>query len=270
MNLPSLAVVIPTFQRPQLLPRAIESALEQEGARVEVVVVDDDPRGSAWPTLMGLGESRVHYLQMRESSGARPGRVRNAALQAISAPLVHFLDDDDQVAPGAYAALIDALEAHPRAALACGTVEIFGGDPATVAFEQSYFARGARRLRRARRLGPRAGVLAALLFGEAPMITSAALFRREPLLELHGFNPALSVFEDTDLFVRAVRRFETCFIDRAVLRHQVGAPSLAHQPDIEAQAVAAYREIHRAYRDAHGPLELLSLKLLARTALRLA
>ena len=270
MDEPVISVVVPTFRRPETLPQAVASALQQEGVSVEVVVIDDDPQGSAEPVVQRLRDLRVRYLRMRETSGARPGRVRNAALESTRAPLLHFLDDDDRVAPGAYAALAAALEEHPRAALACGAVEAFGDDARAVEYERGYFARAARRLRFTERSRLRPLLLAALLYAEAPLITSAALFRRAPLLELQGFSDELPVFEDLDLFVRAVRRFETCFVDRTVLLHRVDARSLAHQTDIAAQAKAAYGAIHRAYRDAHGRLELLSLRLLARTALRLA
>ncbi|MFL5442233.1 MAG: glycosyltransferase family 2 protein [Myxococcales bacterium] len=262
--------MIPTFRRPHTLPEAIGSALAQEGVDGEVVVVDDDPQRSAEPVVQALREPRVRYVPMESTSQARPAKVRNVGLAIASASLVHFLDDDDRVSPGAYAALASALDGDPRASMAFGTVEPFGGDAAALQHERDYFARGTRMLRLVGRPGLRPFLLASLLYTQAPLVCSAALFRRDHLLALHGFNPAIAVCEDIDLFVRAARRSGARFVDRAVLQYRVGAPSLAHGHRSAALASSDYREIQRVYRETHGALEALSLKLIARTALRFA
>ena len=42
-----ISVIIPTFSRADMLPRAIHSVLDQQGVDVEVVVVNDNPPGSS-------------------------------------------------------------------------------------------------------------------------------------------------------------------------------------------------------------------------------
>lgn len=254
-----VSIVVATYRRPALLAQSLESAFVQEGMTIEAIVVDDDPAASARAVAEGAG---ARYIVRAQNSGGRPGLVRNEGLALARAPLVRFLDDDDLLPPDSTAALREALRDHPRAAFAFGTVEPFGGDAAALAYERRYFARAARAARRASRWRP--ALLAALLYGNAPLVTSAALFRRADLLRLGGFDSALPVCEDLDLFVRAARDRGAAFVDQVVLRYRVGGTSLAHRADAAAQIRAAYGRIHDRYRAAHGPLESLALKLVAR------
>jgi len=105
-----VAVIIPTYRRPQSLERAVRSVLAQDdlGRLVEeLVVVDNDPDGSARLTVARLQEdgARILYVHARE-----PGvsNARNAGLAATSAPLIAFIDDDESAPPHWLGALYDA------------------------------------------------------------------------------------------------------------------------------------------------------------------
>lgn len=105
------AVLIPTLRRPDSLVRAVRSLFAQTGVEArlrEIVVVDNDPKGSAGAAILALqAEAPVPLLYAREP---RPGvaTARNAGLAATEAPLVAFLDDDETASPGWLAALIEA------------------------------------------------------------------------------------------------------------------------------------------------------------------
>jgi len=109
-----VAVLIPTLRRPGSLERALRSVFAQAGVGErlrEIVVADNDPEGSAWPTvdrLRACSPALLVYVHV-----PRPGvaTARNAALAATDAPLIAFLDDDEEASPGWLAAL---LEVHAR------------------------------------------------------------------------------------------------------------------------------------------------------------
>src|SRR5262249_9697815 len=98
---PDISVVIPTFRRPRELVDAVHSALAQTGFSIEVLVVDDSPEGSAREAIAALDDPRVSYLKRSVPSGGSPALVRNDGWPRTSGRFVHFLDDDDRVAPGA-------------------------------------------------------------------------------------------------------------------------------------------------------------------------
>lgn len=105
-----VAVVIPTLRRPESLTRALRSVFSQTGLdrRVEIVVVDNDPEATAAPPVEGLREKSPFPLIY--AAAPRPGvaTARNAGVAATEAPLIAFLDDDQEAEPGWLAALLAA------------------------------------------------------------------------------------------------------------------------------------------------------------------
>jgi hypothetical protein len=98
---PPVAVVIPVWDSyVAFLPEAVGSVVDQ-GVDAEVVVVDN---ASAKP-LPELPGTRMLRAPVRLSTGA----ARNLGLDAVTAPLVVFLDADDLMLPGSLATLLAAL-----------------------------------------------------------------------------------------------------------------------------------------------------------------
>ena len=60
---PSVSIIIPTFRRPERAIEAARSALAQAcEAPFEVVLVDNDPTGSALEPLRALGDQRIFVV----------------------------------------------------------------------------------------------------------------------------------------------------------------------------------------------------------------
>ena len=102
----SFTVVIATHNRPQLLKRAIESALKQEIEDLEIIVVDDASDPSV--ELVIAEYPGVVYLRQERNQG--PGPARNRGIAHASKPWVVILDDDDELLPGALSVIEDHLE----------------------------------------------------------------------------------------------------------------------------------------------------------------
>ncbi len=129
-----VAVVVPCFNDGETLCQTLASLTDQE--QHELVVVDD---GSSVPATLNLltelerdGVRVIH----RENGGLSAARM--TGVEATTAPYVFPLDADDALAPGALAALADALEADPDAALAWGDVELWGELHAQLAVARSF------------------------------------------------------------------------------------------------------------------------------------
>lgn len=90
-----ISVVIPTYNRAKLLPRAIESALAACAPEDEIVVADD---GSTDDTLDMIAPYRtqIRYLLLPHGGMAA---TRNAGMAAARHDLVAFLDSDDEFMP---------------------------------------------------------------------------------------------------------------------------------------------------------------------------
>lgn len=99
MNNPLVTVVIPTFRRPEFLPRAVTSALEHMGHSVEVIVV---PNGGddTWNRSLAshAADERVRVMPVAEGNVCL---ARNHGLESARGKYVRFLDDDDYLLPDA-------------------------------------------------------------------------------------------------------------------------------------------------------------------------
>jgi glycosyltransferase involved in cell wall biosynthesis len=112
-----IAVVIPTFNRRDLLERTLCSVFEQTAPPAEVIVVDDGSDDGTAELLEGLP---VTAVVRNPAGGWGPARGRNEGLGRVKSPLVAFLDSDDLLLPRALELLGAALTADPRPTFAFG------------------------------------------------------------------------------------------------------------------------------------------------------
>lgn len=89
-----VAVVIPTYKRPEALARCLASLAEQSVGRerFEVVVVDDGSGAPPHDVIAKFADSLHVTLHARANGG--PGAARNTGVQATSARYIAFIDDD--------------------------------------------------------------------------------------------------------------------------------------------------------------------------------
>lgn len=109
-------VTVVTYRRPQLLRRALESVQRQTYPHWYAEVVNDDPDDRTPGEIVdALGDDRISIFKPAARRGAtssiglgwRPGPVAYAAV----------LEDDNWWEPAFLATMIEALDAHPSAAL---------------------------------------------------------------------------------------------------------------------------------------------------------
>lgn len=268
-----ISVVIPTFRRPQQLAEAVASVLGQTDVAVEIIVVDDSPEASALAVVAGLRDARVQYLKNPAPTGGVPSAVRNMGWPLAQGTYIHFLDDDDIVPDGHYAAVKKIFLSHPEVGVVFGRIEPFGDAPAAqMRHERAFFADAARRAQWCSRFGPKWAFTACMVFRRTLLICSAGVLRRTCVQQVGGFDPRIRIGEDAAFYARAFRQCGAYFTDRVSLNFRVSNPSLMHSiaPDqTEAQQLRVARQLtHDRYRAERGSLEFYMLKGFAHTVLR--
>ena len=93
MQRPTLSIIIPTHNRPQLLRRAIRSALAQTLPNIEILVVDD----ASEPPVALPDYPQVKVIRLAVGKGG--AAARNIGAEAASAGWITYLDDDDELMP---------------------------------------------------------------------------------------------------------------------------------------------------------------------------
>jgi len=94
---PLVSVVIPTYRRPLLVKRAVQSALAQTLSQIEVIVVIDGPDQSTREGLTAIDDSRLRVIELPNNQGSC--NARNTGVDTAQAKWVAFLDDDDEWMP---------------------------------------------------------------------------------------------------------------------------------------------------------------------------
>jgi len=118
-----VSVVIPTRGRPALVERAVRSALSQDFADLEVIVVVDGPDPATETALKLLSDPRLHLLCLASTVGG--AEARNIGVRYARGKWVALLDDDDEWLPGKLNRQYKVGERlpGPYVFVACGFIE---------------------------------------------------------------------------------------------------------------------------------------------------
>lgn len=119
---PTFSVIIPTFNRAHLVPRAIHSVLNQSFTDLELIIVDD---GSTDDTRKVVEEIEDRRLTYRHQANSGAAEARNNGVSQAAGRYVTFLDDDDEAAPTWLAEFAHAFQSHRAAVACCGVTQTY-------------------------------------------------------------------------------------------------------------------------------------------------
>lgn len=234
--MPTLDVVIPTYNRHEQLARCLAALTRQSFRDFGVIVVDD---GSDPPVAESLPAALTEALELRVVVRARggPAAARNAGVAAGNATCLAFIDDDVEASPELLAWHMAALHVGERRA-------VFGPLLAPPDWRPTpwNFWEAATLEREYARMS--SGLYAPTW---RQFFTGNAALRRDDFLAAGGFNEAFPRAEDIELGLRLSRlgcRF--VFEPRAAAWHRARRP-LASWLDIPRQYAQADVAIDRAY-----------------------
>jgi len=114
ISAPTVSVVMPTYNRADLLPRTIASILSQDFGDFELLIVDDGSTDNTAEVIREIQERdpRLRYVQLPENRGI--GFARDTGLQHVSGKYIALADSDDLWLPGKLKAQVEVLEKYPQ------------------------------------------------------------------------------------------------------------------------------------------------------------
>lgn len=198
---PSISVVVPTYNRAPLLERALNSVAAQSLPATQVVVVDD---GSEDETRELLAQ-RFPTFEVLHQINQGVSSARNLGICAACHDWVAFLDSDDEWVPEKLAAQVEALENEPQARL-IHTDEIW--------------------VRNGRRVNPRlrhrksGGWIFQECLPLCAISPSSVMLHRSVFEEVGLFDENLPACEDYDFWLRFTAHNPVLFVDQPlVIKH---------------------------------------------------
>jgi glycosyltransferase involved in cell wall biosynthesis len=198
---PTVSVIIPTYNRAQLVRRALYSVLHQTYRNIEVIIVDDCSTDDTEIVVTSFRDSRVRYIRHEINRGA--AMARNTGINAASSEFIAFQDSDDEW-------LCDKLEKQMKkfdqVGLKVGVV--YTGFLRIKENHAVYFPR--------KEIKKSGDVLVSLL-NENFVTTQAAVVRKECFKKIGLFDEQLPRLQDWDLFIRIAKYYQFICIDEPCL-----------------------------------------------------
>jgi glycosyltransferase involved in cell wall biosynthesis len=200
----NVTVVIPTRNRPQMVVRAVQSALAQTVPANEIIVVVDGPDEVTIQALVGIGDERLRWIILPVNGGAN--NARNIGARSATTEWIAFLDDDDEWLPQKLEKQLAISEAY----------DIVGC---------RYLARASKSNdtwpRRLPKPGERFGdylfTRRSLFQGEAAVNTSALLIRKA-LIERVPLSTTLRRHQEADWVIRATEMgARICYVPETLM-----------------------------------------------------
>lgn len=224
-DFPLVSVIIPTYNRAEMLSGAVESVLGQDYPHFELIVVDDGSTDET-PRLLDRYKGRITVVR-RENAGV--SAARNSGIGAAKGELIAFLDSDDYWMAEKLSAQAAWFEKNPQAMI-CQTEEIW--------------------IRNNRRVNPkvkhkkRGGDIFIPSLSLCLVSPSAVMMKRPLFSEVGLFNPDLPACEDYDLWLRVACRFPVGLIEKPLAVRRGGhADQLSAMPGLDRYRIRAIRKL---------------------------
>jgi len=204
---PLVSIIMPTFNSSATVLRALASVCAQTYERFEVIIADDASKDDTAEKVRSFGDPRVHFLPSDDTANRGPAPTRNRALARAQGMYVAFIDSDDEWFPEKLATQVAYMESHPNCSIAVNNAETVGlrGHVVGTEFDSPRT--------------PRSGADAwRTLLKYSFIETSSVMTRLALVRQVGGFDTALLVSQDQDLWIRLALEGETGIIDRILGR----------------------------------------------------
>lgn len=243
---PRVTIAIPAYQRPELLARALRSALGQTGLpdpqMLEVLVSEDPP--ASGPTaaserieqLCGA-ETDPRFRYHRHATNHGMGNW-NSCLAAARGQWIVLLHDHDWLAPDFVSRCLDLIEANPALRLVgCQAVIEREGEPARR-------PRGPLQRRHPQQVGP-----LDFLLGN-PFLVSGVMMDRRLALTLGGFRHDWAPTQDSDCWLRFAEAAPAAQLPEPLVHYWIGQNASQNPAVLIGCIVNDFRQ-RRAILDRH-------------------
>jgi len=198
-----ISVVIPTYNRCELLQRALRSVFSQNRLPAEVIVVDD---GSTDETVAMLNKVFPQVITVHQANGG-VSRARNLGIQHASGDWLAFLDSDDEWLPGKLHQQLSALADNLDHKI-CHTEE--------------QWIRNGIRVNPAKQYAKKGGWIFSDCLALCAISPSTAMIHRSVFDDIGTFDENLPACEDYDLWLRISAKYPVLLIEEPQIRKHGG------------------------------------------------
>ena len=217
----------------RFVAESIESILRQTAADFEFIIFDDGSIDSSRQVISSFRDARIKMFTL---GGVGLAAALNEGLGMARGTYVARQDADDISAPERFDQQIAYLESNPE-------IDVLG--TAITAIDQE-----GRRLRDYEYPLTDAEIRQELCQMRNPLVHGSLMYRRQRILDIHGYRPAFRKSEDYDMHLRAARRLKFANLQTRLLRYRVRLDSMSGGRDEEALQYSLLARALDALRNA--------------------
>lgn len=187
---PKVSIIIPLYNRVDLVGQTLDSVINQTYENWEIIVVDDGSTDGSYEYVQNLAHQNSHvkvFKRHREPKGA--STCRNIGIEKASGDYIIFLDSDDILAPHCLQQRVQAFQEHQHNDFLVFPVQYFVntvGDRDKIFFRYFY-----------------QDYITSFLL-QSHWITLSPIWKKEAVVQLNGFDEKLTCMQDGDLHLRAL------------------------------------------------------------------
>jgi len=92
-----ISIIIPTYNRANIISKAIKSCLKQTYNSIEIFIIDDCSKDNTKEVIKKINDTRIKYIKLLKHKGA--SYSRNVGIKKAKGTYISFLDSDDVFLP---------------------------------------------------------------------------------------------------------------------------------------------------------------------------
>ena len=194
-----ISVIIPTYNRRNTLPRAVESVLNQTYKPIEIIVVDDGSTDGAKEMCSEM-YPLVRYIYQANSGVSS---ARNTGIKSASGDWIALLDSDDEWLPDKLDRQVKLLQDNAEIRF-CHTNEIW--------------IRNNVRINQKKKHQKYGGNIFNKCLDICRISPSSSLFHTSVIKDVGLFDESLDVCEDYDMWLRITSKYPVLFLDQPLIK----------------------------------------------------
>ncbi|MCK5112372.1 MAG: glycosyltransferase family 2 protein [Thermoplasmatales archaeon] len=192
-----VSVIIPTYNRPDFLKKAIKTVLNQTYKNLEILVIDDASTADNQKIINNFNDNRIIYFKNKTRRGA--SYSRNVGIKNAKGKFIAFLDDDDEWMPEKIEKQVESMEKHKDVALAI-----------CYSLDKRF---GHERVNKPPEIISHELILKSFNLSS----TSSYLVRKDAIDEAGGFDILLPSAQEYDLAIRLSKHHKICCIPEILM-----------------------------------------------------
>lgn len=226
---PKISVVIPTYNRENLIINSIESVLNQTFSDFEIIIIDDDSTDNTREKINNINDKRIRYIKHEQNMG--PSAARNTGIKNASGDYIAFLDSDDTWLIDKLEKQINAFKSPDKsiAVVHCGVqyIDYKTQKPLTQWIIRENVNKNIFNN-----------------FGAAPG-TPTMLIKKEALLDVGFFDERIPAHEETDLSIRLAQKYKYKLVDEFLVISSSNHIQITSNPDLFIKGKEVIYEKHK-------------------------